>query len=362
MDKRLWWAGFSLVLTLAGAGCSEVDNCERGKTGCIGGPCDNGASCKFDLECVAVGATQACGKELDLGGYDCGDKLDCKSATPVMGGDGDGDVTGPCTCAAPSLCAPGTTNQCVNFCEDPGTIPVQTRRDEVLPCRTDDSGGPVTYANACKALWTQFCLRAPVYCPGYVCDPNYYASQDAQDWCTQYYPTLDDVAGYCETLRDSTCESFTECVDPTPEAPNGFPKDCSNVGTCANTCPGHPDYTNDGSCDDGDLTTAAYGVCGWGTDCGDCGPRLRTAPTLPLELGSLCVGHDQCRGYTEDLRNNKSWCLSVGDSGVYRCMPDCTLDDHCGDGYKCTTLVDGMQNPITQGDLEAKVCDPQLCN
>ncbi|MFT3926008.1 MAG: hypothetical protein QM778_25920 [Myxococcales bacterium] len=360
MDKRFWMTAFSLALSLAGSACSEVDHCKPGDDGCIGGSCMAGANCEFDLACVAVGAQQVCGKELDVG-YDCGEDLDCKNATPVNG-DGDGDAV-PCNCTGGALCVPGTSDQCINYCEEPGTVPVANRRQEVLPCRTGDDGQPVTYQNACKALWTQFCLRAPVYCPGYICDPNFYSTQKAQDWCMQFYPTLADVSGYCETLRDSTCETFTECdagMSEDPAMPT-FPKNCANVGTCKNTCPGNPNFTNDGSCDDGDVSTAAFGVCDWGTDCGDCGPRLGTPPTLPLDIGALCVGHQQCRGYTEDLRNNKSWCLSVGDSGVYRCMPDCTLGDNCGEGYKCTTLVDSNQDPITQGDLEAKVCDPQIC-
>jgi hypothetical protein len=107
MDKRLWVAGFSLGLLLSASACSEVDNCEPGADGCIGGPCVDDTECKFDLDCVSeIGSGEpVCGKALALGAYDCGD-----TACEDDGGDGDGDgvTTTPCNCTGvDQLCVPG---------------------------------------------------------------------------------------------------------------------------------------------------------------------------------------------------------------------------------------------------------------
>jgi hypothetical protein len=365
---RLWLTGCSLALLLSASACTEVDNCERGEEGCIGGACIDDTDCKLDLKCVVeIGSGDpVCGKEDEdgSGAYDCGD-VNCREGTGVGDGDGDGDAPIACNCVGTNqLCVSGTADQCVNYCEDPGfELNVSDRRNnENLPCRVDLEGNPVSYQNACKAAFRQFCLRAEVYCNGgpapFVCPPGFVDSQDAQAFCLQEYPNIADLATYCESMRDSTCANFAECVE-TPVNPGDpiFPKSCANQGVCTNSC----SDANDGACDDGDLGTAAYGVCDWGTDCGDCGPRTGTPPTLPIPIGGLCVSHAQCTGYSEDLRNNGSWCLKVRATGVFRCMSDCTLDDDCSTGYKCTTLVDENNRPIGQGDLEARVCDPQMC-
>ncbi len=368
MDKRFWLTGFSFGLLLSVSACSEVENCERGERGCIGGPCI-GNTCSFDLVCVNRVDSNApiCGREERVNTFDC-DGISCvdKGGAGSTGGDGGTIMKVPCNCAgAGQLCVSGTPDQCVNYCEDPGfALSVGARREtQNLPCRMDINLNQVSFEAACKAAFRQFCMRAEAYCVGgampFKCEPGVLESADIQQFCQENFADVNEVSTYCESMRDGTCETFAECTDPL------FPKSCTTPLVCNNTCPDR----NDGACDDGDLGTAAYGVCDWGTDCGDCGPRTGTAPTLPVPIGGLCVSHVQCVGYSEDLRKNKSWCLGVGGTEldgnpshrVFRCMSDCTLGDNCSDGYMCTALVDGNGEPLTQGDLQARVCDPQIC-
>lgn len=365
MDKRLWLAGFSLGLLLLASACSEVDNCEPGADGCIGGRCASDSDCEFKkLQCVSIGARTVCAEELALtegGGFYCGEDLDCKNAKPVVGsgdGDGDGNTTTPCSCTGiDELCVPGTTDQCLNYCADPGfELSVTERRQtEQLPCRRSGAGTPVSYEEACKAALRQFCLRSEVYCTGFTCPPNLINTPEAQVLCMETFPVFEDLASWCEGMRDGTCANFAECD-------NTHPKSCATPVVCSSTCPGNPEFANDGACDDGDIATAAFAECEWGTDCGDCGPRVGTPPALPIAIGAPCVSNIQCIGNSEDLRRNQSWCLAVNPGNLeHRCMADCTRDGVCPEGYTCVGIEDGNGEAIVQGDLEAGVCNPMIC-
>jgi hypothetical protein len=95
-------------------------------------------------------------------------------------------------------------------------------------------------------------------------------------------------------------------VAPHPVAPSPTP---SGSRMCANTCP----YASDGACDDGG-PGALSGICAYGTDCEDCGPRElaaapRTTPVppsgqpvpspraipAPSPLPNLALCSDSCR-------------------------------------------------------------------
>jgi bacterioferritin-associated ferredoxin len=62
----------------------------------------------------------------------------------------------------------------------------------------------------------------------------------------------------------SVCGFGTDCGDCGPRDNDVIVTD----GICSDTCP----YAVDGECDDGG-PGSLYSVCGFGTDCGDCGPR-----------------------------------------------------------------------------------------
>ena len=49
---------------------------------------------------------------------------------------------------------------------------------------------------------------------------------------------------------------------------------------CFNTCPGHPEFADDGVCDDGG-PGAVYSNCPYGTDCADCSARFHDPPAPP---------------------------------------------------------------------------------
>jgi len=83
----------------------------------------------------------------------------------------------------------------------------------------------------------------------------------------------------CTSARDGECDDGgpnsdyglctygTDCLDCGPRS--------RTTGTsvlCTNTCGWH----GDGDCDDGGLDSD-YGLCAYGTDCADCGPRSGTA-------------------------------------------------------------------------------------
>ncbi len=356
--KRIWWIGASLGLLLSAAGCSEVDHCKEGAKGCLAGECKSDDDCKFDLECVqTTGGEAVCGAKKGSK-YDCGSAGDCSKPTTGGDGDGDGDMPEPipCNCSGEfEICAPGTSDVCLNFCEDPG-FPIndvdQRRRTLTLPCRDPKTDAALTFEETCKAYWRQSCLRSEAYCADFKCAADYHLSAEAQKFCEDNFADVDALAAECATLRDITsCDAFAGCTDP------AFPKDCSKDFVCTNTC----SDARDGACDDGDLPTALFGVCAWGSDCGDCGPRSGTPPpTAKKKIGELCVSDSQCEGFSRDLSRNKAWCLGVNTTGIFRCLADCSVTGVCSEGESCLTLTDGG-SAIVENGITARVCDPIIC-
>ena len=143
----------------------------------------------------------------------------------------------------------------------------------------------------------------------------------------------------------------------------GKPADCGDV-RCSNECPG---YNFDGACDDGDLESAVSGICDFGSDCADCGPRRGQAPR-PEPQGGACAFHSGCDGADlTDLGDARAWCAEIA-PGVSRCVPDCTSEgETCPEGSACFVLSgvdqdgDGEPDPIEQGDLKASACFPLAC-
>lgn len=354
MLQRFWWVCLSLGLMLSASACEKVDHCKEGDKGCFAGACLPDNKCLFGaLECLKLDSdgSLVCGEARPDGSFRCGGAGACG---PVDSG---GEMPVVCECTGDSeVCVPGTSDQCLNFCVDPGPnyLPLTGRKMEILPCRLDSESTPVSYADACKATWKQICLRSPLFCGGFTCEPDFHNSAEAQTRCmADIGPDPEAVYAACEGVRDASCDTFPGC--PGDE----FALDCSDKESfvCANTCR----FANDGVCDDGDLLTAAFPECDWGTDCGDCGPRVGSPQPARQPLGELCLEDKQCEGFSTDLRKNEAWCLDVdGVPDVFRCMPDCTRSKSCPEGYRCVGLrVD--DEPITQGDLEAGVCNPTLC-
>jgi hypothetical protein len=133
---------------------------------------------------------------------------------------------------------------------------------------------------------------------------------------------------------------------------------------CRNSCPG---YNFDGVCDDGDLKSAASGVCPFGSDCADCGPRRGAAPSAAAQ-GDACAFHSNCKGASpEDPGAAHAWCIEIAD-GVSRCAPDCTDEGEiCPEGSQCFELAgpdrdgDGEPDPIEVEERRASACFPLAC-
>lgn len=353
MGKRFWWVGLGFGLLASAAGCSEVDNCKDGQEGCIGGKCRANNVCRFDLECRMLddGGDLICGAKLDDGTFDCGSKGACSRPAPG-GGDGDGDGDGDveqCACQEEGeLCIPGSPTTCVNYCEVPDVIPGSIRSPG--SCEQDN------FAAACEALCRQICVRDEVFC-GLTCDPDNCGGAAIQQICEEEFAgSLEDVIAACVEIRDSACEDY-ECFEGA--------LDCNGV-VCSNDCAGG-EYNFDGDCDDGDFSNGDYGVCAWGTDCGDCGPRKGTAPPRRYPIGSPCLSDSQCAGYSADITLNQAWCLKVEGlvvdhpDGLLRCMPDCSgKDETCPEGYTCAGLTVGGQ-PYEMNGIQAHACTPAMC-
>src|SRR5690554_2735869 len=94
-----------------------------------------------------------------------------------------------------------------------------------------------------------------------------------------------------------SCAYGTDCSDcgsrPVIEEPDPDPDPEPDPDPiCADTC----QYANDGECDDGG-PSAAYDVCTYGTDCGDCGARdaRRTCDSnADCTAGRVCNATGQC--------------------------------------------------------------------
>jgi hypothetical protein len=96
------------------------------------------------------------------------------------------------------------------------------------------------------------------------------------------------------SYTDGDCD--LNCFNPDP--------DCQGV-SCMNSCP----FAFDGECDDGG-PGAIFDVCGFGTDCEDCGPR---GDSVSLS----CFSSDECQ--------ENEYC----DAGTFQCMPFIQCSNDC---------------------------------
>ncbi len=346
------------VLVAGASGCSKVDHCPKGELRCLGGLCED-QQCDFDLRCMVQMSSgeELCAKRISGNRYDFGDK-----------GKGEGYAPGmlppeevlDCECEAPSVCA-ADGKTCVNYCEPIDKLPGSGPFAEVFFCEHLEGETPYTYADICRLQCQNTCLRWQQFC-GFTCEPGYCERQEVKDACEAQCPSADANARQCltrecNTVRDQTCAQVI-CPDTQQ------PASCDGM-VCKNTCgpQGSPgEFAGDGFCDDGDLYSADYAACPWGSDCVDCGPRMGKAPE-PQPNGGVCAFHSGCLGYDRDLTKNKAWCLRLDDvqQGLVRCMPDCTRTGECPTGYECFEVEDDAGKPIVQNSLTGKACLPLLC-
>ena len=151
---------------------------------------------------------------------------------------------------------------------------------------------------------------------------------------------------------------------------DGIDQDCSGddeMGLCSDNC-SNASWNGDGICDDGG-PNAEYGVCSFGADCSDCGPRYDndndgfyddegvgpTSPTLELDcddndplinpegtdydndgIDQDCDGSDFVDGKCEDACtsssgidwSNDGWCDDGGNDADFS---DCSIGSDCSD-------------------------------
>lgn len=341
--------GLLAALSFGSVGCSDVKKCKKGTEGCLDGkPFEEGTPnerCSFGLvvengKCVEAGEDTA-----RDGGRDSG-----------TDGGRDGG-TGSCDCAADEVCSPEDGTTCLSYCD------AEERLTAIAPppgC-SDYSGTtvkPLTYAQACKNSCLQYCKRAEVYCPGFVCDETACDGAQQMQVCATECPgnDVDCMTTGCEELRDIACADFA--------CPDAFPKSCTDV-RCTDSCTGG--NNKDGYCDDGDPFSASYDFCAYGTDCGDCGPRR--GPKAPVqELGGNCVRDVGCPGFDADFLKTESWCLNVPgtDAAQFACIPNCTghedETDYCPEGFACQGLEYSDGTPFTNpSGLQGYGCVPLVC-
>lgn len=358
------WFGLLLVASFGVIGCGEVDHCPKGAVRCLGGLCDDGA-CDFDLQCAvrSTGSqTARCTKSLGDDLYDFGDGKETEGTRVDGDGGGDGDGQPNCGCTAPEVCGmDGET--CVNYCEPEDRLPGSEPSPEAFFCEhLEGEEEPYTYEQICKLQCQNACQRLEQFC-GHTCAEGTCEAQETLDKCELTCPkgqadALSCLTRACNETRDQTCSDVI-CPD------TNAPASCEDL-TCRNTCgpTGSPGkWVGDGECDDGDPFSSNTASCTWGTDCIDCGPRKGAAPA-PTPIGGACGYHSSCRGHSDTVALNKAWCMRLSDvqAGLARCMPDCSGDKTCPDGYACSTVNnDDTGEPIEMDGIQAQACIPLMC-
>jgi hypothetical protein len=321
---------FSLLLSLSLAAlqaCSEVEHCQHGQPGCLAGPPEDGR-CQLDLvvthgTCSEPGASApplACqcddGEICSLDSYEC---LDYCAPLDVQ----IGSVSAPASfsCEAGESFELLCQNRCLLHCRQLQDF-----------CASD--GG--CSEEACKAPATLQACQAEC------------GTADSPVLC---------MAQLCGDTRALGCKNLA--------CPDKRPADCDAL-VCRNACAG---YNFDGVCDDGDLASAASGVCAYGSDCADCGPRSGSEPT-PQPNGGACAFHSGCIGANPgNIAQAESWCIDIDPArGVSRCAPDCSdPDETCPEGSRCFVLMgvdqdgDGQPEPLAQEGRVASACFPSQC-
>jgi hypothetical protein len=347
MDNKLWWAGLSFAVALSTSACGEVESCKEGAEGCFAGPCIDDRECKFDLVCVEkANGDSICG-ERRRDGFECG-REDC-----------DEELGSRCNCEDGELCLPGRPDTCIaTYCEGSPVLPGALQGLVPGTCTPMDNQAvdtePLTYEEACITRCMQNCALTTAFCPGATCDYAACQEESTLDACQVLCPPVDlgpiqaltCITEACSDVMGTSCAEF--------DCPGSTEPDCDQI-TCRNTCAFH----DDGQCDDGDVFSAAFVDCDWGSDCNDCGPRTGTRPDT--SFGGLCVTDASCDRYTSELAMNSVWCVQVEGqrNGLQRCVPDCTdEDEECPEGYVCEAHE--ADDPDL-ADAEVRACVPAIC-
>ena len=317
----------ALLLGAALTACSEVGNCENGQPGCLAGPPEDG-TCKLDLvlihgTCSEPGASApplAClckpGEICSLDDYRCIDY--CAPLDVEVGGS-----------SAPAAISCETANSFELLCQNRCLL--QCRQLQAF-CASD--GG--CSEESCKSSATQQACQAEC------------GSADSSALC---------MAQLCGDMRAASCRALT--------CPQGTPPNCGALA-CRNACAG---YNFDGICDDGDLRSAASGICAYGSDCADCGPRSGES-IEPQPQGAACAFHSGCIGANPgNIAQADAWCIDVDATrGISRCAPDCSDPEKtCPAGSACFVLLgvdqdgDGEAEPLVQDGRTASACFPAQC-
>jgi hypothetical protein len=325
-DRSLASTLLAASLLFAFAGCGEVAKCERGAPGCLAGPPPKGADCSFGLVLIN-GACAEPGSE-----------------PPALS----------CQCENGQAC---TLDEyvCVDYC---APLEVEIGSEPAPPplsCSPDD-GFDVLCAHRCELR----CRQWQDYCPDSAgCNPEACRSDAERAACRAECGNDGDatrcMAQHCTDTLAAGCRAVA--------CPQDKPPACEGV-QCRNSC---PRFNFDGVCDDGDLLSASSGVCAFGTDCGDCGPRRGAAPK-PSAQGSACAFHSNCAGSNpESLAEAASWCITI-EEGISRCAPDCSDEGEiCPEGSACFELAgadqdgDGEPDPVVAGERRASACFPVAC-
>lgn len=315
----------SVALLASLAGCTEIAKCQRGEPGCLAGPPKNG-QCQPGLVLVQG----AC-------------------AEP-----GAGAAALSCGCPDGQVCTLDAY-ECVDYCEPLDVAIGSAPPRAVYSCDPSELSADQLCENRCLIrcrAWQELCSSSAN------CSPESCRSAAEKQACqSECGGAPDPQRCLAQACRD---QSALGCKELT--CPDGAHPDCEQV-LCRNSCSG---YNFDGTCDDGDLASAASGACAYGSDCADCGPRESPAPK-PAPQGAACAFHSGCAGaHPDDLAVADAWCIEIA-PGITRCAPDCTdPSEVCPEGSSCYTLLgadqdnDGEPDPIVQGEYTASACFPEV--
>lgn len=311
---------FSLLLL--SLGCGEVEKCARGAPGCLAGPPKAG-KCEHGLVLMNGACTEP-------------------GASPAALS---------CLCEDGQVCTPDEY-RCVDYCA-PLDVEIGTQPARVLPtCKQE-----LSVEQLCENRCLIRCKRWQELCPSSGgCSPEACKSREERAACqTECGADANPARCMAQACTEALSRGCNELTCPDQKQP-----DCQNL-QCRNSCPG---FNFDGVCDDGELKSAAFGVCAYGTDCADCGPRRNPVPK-PGAIGEACAFHSGCAGANvDDIADALAWCIEVA-PGISRCAPDCSSPDRvCPEGSSCFTLSgidqdgDGQPDPIQRDGRVASACFP----
>ncbi len=237
---------YLLVVTMLAIGCGRNNEIETQSTSL-----SNNELVSEDTEELCL-ATEGKWEPTSCGHYVCGEQPLCRALIPG------------CNCGYRK-----------NFQEGVGCV----EDDECKECLTDadcESGRCITTEMMC--LYGEACREVPVY-----------RCADVPRVCPRDTTTCPDGTTISRTIVDGECV-FDCSAHQLPEGACLLNRDCQSdvcvfdyryfdgqYGYCAEDealvlCQDTCEWANDGECDDGGQGSA-YNVCGYGSDCGDCGTR-----------------------------------------------------------------------------------------